>query len=150
MNFPGRAEVPIRDWASKKMRSSYLLSWRSFWCLQNVAENFSRGSAEDRYVDHISLSPEIIASRARKAAALLPIKMLIFIDLLWFKAQEIIFWVYFSVHPGHKLWRSVHGPVLLLLEVAACSKALEREGALTFPGIPAWFLLHYLCSTGSK
>lgn len=58
---------------------------------------------------------------------------LIFIDLLWFKAQKVIFWVYFSVHPGHKLWRSVHGPVLLLLEAAACSKTLEREGTLLSP-----------------
>lgn len=50
------------------MRSSFFLSWSSSWCLQNVAENFSRGSAQDQYMDHLNLSPEVTASRARQAA----------------------------------------------------------------------------------
>lgn len=127
MKFPRRAEVPITDWASRKMRSSYLLSWSSSWCHQNVAENFSKGSTQDQYMEHLSPSQEVIASMARQAAAVLHIKMLIFIDLLWFTAQNIIFWGYFSVHSGQKWWRSMHGPMFLQLEVADCSKALERE-----------------------
>lgn len=45
-------------------------------------------------MEHLSFSPEVIAATARRAATILHIKKLFFIDLLWFTAQNIKFGLY--------------------------------------------------------